>query len=74
MHPGASRILSVSAVAAAPDGNLYGVLCGFSFTPRDHLGERGVRRLQMTAGAAACSLAQAEGHHVNRSFALGPLN
>jgi hypothetical protein len=56
------------------DGSLYGVLCGFSFTACDHLDERDVRRLEMAAGAAARLLAQAEGHDVDRSFELDPLN
>ncbi|MDM0107639.1 GAF domain-containing protein [Variovorax sp. J22R24] len=43
------------------DGTLYGVLCGFSFSPRDHLDERDVRRLEMAAKAAARLLAQAQG-------------
>jgi GAF domain-containing protein len=50
------------------DGNLYGVLCGFSFTECAHLDERDVRRLEMAAGAAARLLAQAEGHDVDRSL------
>ncbi|MGJ7511005.1 GAF domain-containing protein [Variovorax sp. GT1P44] len=54
------------------DGNLYGVLCGFSFTECTHLDDRDVRRLEMAAGAAARLLAQAEGHDVDRS--LDPLN
>lgn len=43
------------------DGSLYGVLCGFSFTAREQLNERDVRRLEMAANAAARLLAQAQG-------------
>jgi|UPI00048332C3 hypothetical protein len=50
------------------DGNLYGVLCGFSFSECAHLDDRDVRRLEMAAGAAARLLAQAEGHDVDRSI------
>lgn len=54
------------------DGSLYGVLCGFSFEPREDLSERDVKRLEMAANAAGRFLAQANGHDVNR--ALPPEN
>jgi GAF domain-containing protein len=48
-------------------GHLYGVLCGFSFTARDHLDERDVRRMEIAANAAARLLAQAQGLDVDES-------
>lgn len=51
------------------DGSLYGVLCGFSFTERDHFDERDVRRLEIAANSAARLLAQAQGVDVNRPLA-----
>lgn len=43
------------------DGSLYGVLCGFSFQPGDHLEERDLKRLDMAAKGIARLLAQADG-------------
>lgn len=51
----------MSARVQRQDGRVYGMLCCFSFDPDPRLGERHLRRLEMSAKLAGRLLDEAEG-------------